>query len=423
MTGTTRAIDCTNCGAGLAVLGGGRVNTQVCGYCGASLDANDAYRVLKVWDGMERPSSPFGLGMTGAIDGVTFTVIGTLGQREVWGRQVWEWVDHQLFSPTHGYAWLTVEDGHCVLTRKLRDGPMHSFLTSAKVERAETPPRLSWKGTRYRYYATTNWETTYVEGEFNWRPERGRTGTTVTVMSDDPADGMLAFVEPVGGAEREIERSHLWPGAQAAFGVEAPVRVHGQHPLQDIKAAIGPMMIAWFAGLAVAAVALGFVVVAMQPDPQRLFSGSPQDLPPEIVFAVSDTTRPARVELFHDLRNAFAGYEVQLTAPDGTALADTYREISYYSGGSGEDSWSEGSRSQTLNFVPPMAGDYTLSVASESGGATSGAFRVTFREGRLNAFWLWAAAGLFGLCAAAIPFFGLAKRSARWKGSDWSSEG
>lgn len=422
MTDATRAINCTNCGAGLPVLGGGRVSTQVCGYCGASLDANDAYRVLDVWDGMERPDSPFQLGMTGQINGVTFTIIGTMAKQEEYRGRYWDWVDHQLFSPTHGYAWLTIEDGHCVLTRKLRDGPMEAFLTSPQVEMAQNPPRLSWKGTRYRYYSTTNWETTYVEGEFNFRPERGAKGTTVSVMSDDPTDGMLGFVAPNGGGELEIERSHLWPEAQAAFGVASPVRPRGQHPLQDIKSTGGPFLIAWFAGLAAVAFILGFVVLAVQPDEQRLFGGAVADLRPELTFTVTDTTRPARVQLSQSLNNAFAGYEVTMTAPDGTPLAETYREISYYSGGSGEDAWSEGSQTQSLNFVPPQAGDYRLAVTPEPGGSTSGNFRVTFREGRLNSFWIWAAAVLFAGAAAAIPFFGLAKRNGRWKGSDWTSE-
>lgn len=422
MTADTRSINCTNCGAGLPVLGGGRVTTQVCGYCGASLDANDAYRVLEIWDGMERPRSPFSLGMTGQIEGVEFTIIGTLGMQEEYRGRYWDWVDHQLFSPTHGYAWLTVEDGHCVLTRKLRDGPMESFLSSLTVELAERPPTVSWNGTRYRYYATTNWETTYVEGEFNWRPARGRRGTSVTVMSDDPADGMLAFVQVRGREEREIERSHLWPGAQAAFGVTTPIRPHGQHPLQDIKAVFGPFTVAWFIGMAVASLALALILVAVQPAEQVLFRGVQSELPPQISFQVSDTERPAQVRLYHDLRNAFAGYEVRMTAPDGTALADTFREISFYAGGVGEDSWTEGSRSQSLDFVPPMAGTYLVEVAAEAGGTTSGDVIVSFREGRLNPLWLWITTILFALAAAVPPLLGLAKRSGRWKGSDWSSE-
>lgn len=421
MSAETRAINCTNCGAGLPVLGGGRVSTQVCGYCGAALDANDAYRVLQVWDGMERPRSPFRLGMTGAIDGVEFTIIGTLGMREVWGRQIWDWVDHQLFSPTHGYAWLTVEDGHCVLTRKLRDGPMDAFLTSAEVDRADHPPRVVWQGQSYRYYATTNWETIYVEGEFNWRPERGRKGMTVTVMTEDPANGMLGFVEPKDGGEREIERSHLWPDAQTAFGVEKPVRPHGQHPLGDITSTFGPFLALWFAGLAVVATVLIFAVLAQEPDEQRLYSGPSANLPAALTFDVTDTTRPARVLLTQAIDNAWAGYNVAMTAPDGTRLAETYREISYYSGGSGEDAWSEGGRRQTLNFIPPMPGTYTLSVTQDEMALNAAPMLVTFREGRLNAFWTVLAAGGFAAAAIGSLLLGLRRKTARWKGSDWTS--
>ncbi|WP_179380628.1 DUF4178 domain-containing protein [Jannaschia marina] len=422
MSDATRSINCTNCGAGLEVLGGGRVTTQVCGYCGAALDANDAYRVLEVWDGMERPSSPFRLGMSAEIDGATYTIIGTLGMQEEYKGRYWDWVDHQLFSPTHGYAWLTVEDGFCVLTRKLRDGPMGEFLTPTEVRRASSPPRVAWKGTSYRYYSTTNWETNYVEGEFNFRPSRGRRGTTVSVMSDDPKDGMLHFLMPEGGDEREIERSHLWPEAPAAFGVDRAPRPHGQHPLQDIRPTFGPFMIAWFAGLSVVSVILAFVVLAIQPGPTRLYSGAPTEIPSELGFTVTDTSKPASLVLRQSLNNAFAGYEVKMTGPDGKVLADTYREISYYSGGSGDDAWSEGSRRQSLNFVPEATGDYTVAVTRDESATHPANLRITFEEGRRNSFWLWAVALLFAVVAIAIPFFGLSRRAGRWKGSDWHSE-
>ncbi len=34
-------LNCTECGAGLDVLGGGRVKSHICSYCGAELDAQD----------------------------------------------------------------------------------------------------------------------------------------------------------------------------------------------------------------------------------------------------------------------------------------------------------------------------------------------------------------------------------------------
>jgi predicted RNA-binding Zn-ribbon protein involved in translation (DUF1610 family) len=56
---TIKAVNCTSCGAGLDVLGGGRVTTHVCPYCGSVLDANDSYQAVKKFGDVKRPSSPF----------------------------------------------------------------------------------------------------------------------------------------------------------------------------------------------------------------------------------------------------------------------------------------------------------------------------------------------------------------------------
>jgi hypothetical protein len=92
MSGAVRSINCTSCGAGLSVLGGGRVRARVCEYCGAVLDAQHDFKVLATYRDMPRPSSPFRIGMEGEIDGVRWQVIGTLGRLESVGG-TWRWVD------------------------------------------------------------------------------------------------------------------------------------------------------------------------------------------------------------------------------------------------------------------------------------------------------------------------------------------
>ena len=117
----TLKLNCTQCGAGLDVLGGGRVKTHVCSYCGAELDAQDDYKVIQQFRDMKRPDTPFDLGMTGTLWGAEFTVIGTMAWAEYYAGKSWHWVDHQIFSPTHGYAWLTVENGFVTFARKSRE--------------------------------------------------------------------------------------------------------------------------------------------------------------------------------------------------------------------------------------------------------------------------------------------------------------
>ncbi|UWQ17278.1 DUF4178 domain-containing protein [Jannaschia sp. M317] len=422
MTGAVSAINCTNCGAGLEVLGGGRVTTQVCGYCGARLDANDAYRVLSVHAGMVRPETPFALGMTGEVDGVPFTIIGILELLERWEGEEWRWIDHMLYSPTHGYAWLTLEDGHTLLTRKVRDVPGGVFLTATAVERADARPTVGWRGSTYTYYATSNWQVDFVEGEFTWRAARGQRGTTVSLMPKGVASDMLGYSD--NGTEREIEVTRYFPEAAQAFGVDGTVK-QGVHPLQPYKAADGKgFYVTWFGALTAASVALALAVLATNGEQRPLFNGAPTDLPEVFAFDVASTARPVRVQMQQLLHQAWAEYDITLTDPRGTLLAETGRGISYYYGGSGDDAWSEGSRYSDLTFQPTTPGPYRLELSLAEAGAGGGGadIRVTVQEGRGSPFWAWIATGLFGLAFLWTLSSGWRHRAARWKDSDWSEE-
>ena len=83
------AIALTAQEAGLDVLGGGRVTTHVCGYCGAELDALENYRMLRRFAEMPRPETPLKIGAEGRILGQSWRVIGVLGQSESWRGRSW----------------------------------------------------------------------------------------------------------------------------------------------------------------------------------------------------------------------------------------------------------------------------------------------------------------------------------------------
>ncbi len=227
------------------------------------------------------------------------------------------------------------------------------------------------------------------------------------------------------GAEREVDVSRHAPEAAAAFGVEMPAP-SGIHPLQAYAPADGSGFNRWwFGGLTAASVAL-LVALGVASDPPRtVFDGPPADLPPALAFDVTDTVRPARISLHQDLSQAWAEYDLTLTDPAGAVVAETGRGMSFYSGGSGEDSWSEGSRFATLGFAPTVPGTYSLRVALAE-AATPGQARETLRiaviEGRRNPLWAWGAVALFGLLFLWAMSTRLRHRLNRWHGSDWNDE-
>ena len=419
-------INCTSCGAGLDVLGGGRVIAHICGYCGAELDAQDNYKVLAKFDGLKRPESPFSIGMSGKIKGVDYVIIGTLGHRETWSGQSWEWVDHQIFSPTHGYAWLTFEDGHLIFTRRCRR-PV--WLSETVVERSEHRPSVSLDGKTYRYYDTSTSKITFAEGEFTWAPRIGDTSTTVTALADD---AMLNFSQR--SDEREVYRSSYLTVAEveAGFGIALQIKPAGIHPLQvftagqEFKFIRNASLVAALVCLVLAGVMESRGGITFLPT--QNFNA--RNLPQTVGFDVTETGL-TRIRLSGDAFNSWAYLGIELEDPEGEPLFEAGRTVEYYTGRDSEGVWSEGSNHGTLRFRAEVPGTYQLTVSVEESGlwnqgnASSpalGRVSVGVQGGLSSGFWLMVLGVGFGLAAAVQYGRRFMHRSRRWRGSDWTDE-
>jgi len=422
-----RAINCTACGAGLDVRGGGRVLAHICPYCGTELAANDNYRALSKWQNLKRPTSPLKIGMTGPVRGVTFTVIGTLEMEERWGSQVWTWVDHQIYSPTHGYAWLTWEDGHLVLTRKYRGGTEPGWISSDTVERADHRPSVRADGRRFRYYETSTARITFAEGEFNWRPRMGDRFTTVSLLGEE---AMLGFTD--SPTEREVEITTWPPQAEtlAAWGAEPQPKSPVRHPIRPAWRLREQGFMLTAGGIAAVICLVMGMVFSLDNgrvvlDERSLAIGA---LPAEIGFELTDTERLAIIFLGGDVSNSWAFIEAALTGPEGETIFEVGREVGYYHGRDSDGTWTEGSRDATLRFHPPQPGAYTLEIdVSEAGvwnrsGSPLSTVTVSARESASSGFWFFAAAGLMLLPGMLAAIGHAISSSRRWSGSDWVDE-
>jgi len=155
------AIKCTHCGAPLDILGGGRVQTITCRYCHSVLDMNDHYKVLSSFNATDRPKIPFSIGMHGTIKGVAWTIIGLVEYKSDDPSDA-PWVELCLFSPTHGYAWLTKEGSHYYFAKRVRDFDLFTWME-------KKPKSLFYRKGHYLqkeplYFSFIS----YVEGELTW---------------------------------------------------------------------------------------------------------------------------------------------------------------------------------------------------------------------------------------------------------------
>ncbi|MCC1493233.1 DUF4178 domain-containing protein [Cognatishimia sp. F0-27] len=424
-----KAIDCATCGAGLDVLGGGRVTTHICPYCGTALDALDGYRALKKFSDAPRPETPFSIGMSGTLYGVEWTVIGLLGHRERWAGKVWEWVDHQLYSPTHGYAWLTLEDGHLTFARRVRGTPASVWMSSTGVEASENPPSVFHDGRRYKYLSTTVSTVFYAEGEFTWAPQFDDRTTAISALADDE---MLDFAET--GQEREVHRVVYLdgPSALAAFRLpETTLRPKGVHPTQPYHGWKEAAFLRNAAlGFAAVALAIGLILAIM---PGRLVleptTVGLNQLPRDVSFRIdAQADKLAGLYFSANVSNSWAYIDLELTDPNDEVLFEAGRTMEYYFGRDSDGSWSEGSRSASLHFLPTVPGEYTLSIGGVeqglwgSGGRSASWVQVSARTGMSSGYYPMVLAVLLGMLALVLSAGSFIHNRRRWAHSDWSDE-
>ncbi len=422
MTGTLQKLNCTQCGAGLDVLGGGRVLTHVCSYCGAELDAQDDYKVVAQFRDMPRPRSPFDLGMTGAVWGVDFTVIGTIAWQEYHAGRTWSWVDHQIYSPTHGYAWLSVEDGHVTFTRKTRDIPRPALVSARQIETSETRPSVRLGGERFLYYASGRAKPTFIEGEFNFRPSLDDTADYVTLLGDTQMLDILA-----SGSEVEYEMTHLPDQADllTSFGVDAArmPKPGRRHPLDFRERPPIQLFLRNLAiGAAAASIALAFLV-SLRGETVAVSGKVPVSVEVELPFTVTSAEALTEITIWSNANNSWAWFEAELVDGAEAPVAAFERGVEYYSG----SDWSEGSQ-KARTRLRLEEGDYTLSLAMSeadvdwTGGVKASQMEASVRVGVANPWWLAAAGVLFGVIGAGLLAQNHLARSGRWTGSDWDDD-
>lgn len=421
-----KQFNCTECGAGLDVLGGGRVKVHACSYCGAQLDAQDDYRVIARYRDMVRPETCFDLGMTGTLWGAEFTIIGTIAWIERYAGQVWQWVEHQIYSPTHGYAWLKLDNGFVTFSRKSRAVPNPPRLGEATIENAESRPVVSLKGQRFRYYGSGRARPTFIEGEFNFVPRMEDRIRYVSLLGKTQ---MLDIVE--SNSEREYIVSDFPDQAEVLLGFGVPPErlphPRGVHPLQLLDRS--PLQL-FARNLFLAAAVIALVGMFITWASGERVASSPRVSVAEgisLPFSVTKENRLTEIVIWADSRNSWAWFDAELTDETGETVAAFEDGVAYYQGREGGESWSEGSqRAKTKLALPP--GSYQLDVALSNAevdwrnGRLASQMQVSVRQGLMNPLWLMLSTILFGVLGGAFLVGRFFHNARRWAGSDWSDD-
>lgn len=382
------AISCPSCGGSLDVLGGGRqISSLTCKYCGSVLDVENEYKVLAKFAKIDLPKSPFRLGMQGMIKGVAFTIIGMVAYSCVKGRSVGEdtWLDFMLFSPTHGYAWLSYEEGNTIFSRRTRDIP------SRKLDSLRPKEKFTFENQSYQFYEAYRAYITYVQGELTWVARR-----------DDMIRLYDAIRPPFGLSleknfnESEYSISEYLDAAEVykSFGISASPK-ESFHPLKPFLAAKTKAFSkasALFAGIAL----LMVILVSIFHGGKLIGEDTFNALSRTIAFHIDNPQHLVELDIQSNVDNSWVYYDISVVDANGVEVYALGEEISYYHGYEGGESWSEGSRRATAYFKVAHAGDYRLNFSAPE-NRNSFYTKVSIRENVVRSLYFVILLVAFGL--------------------------
>ncbi len=369
MAKKVKAIVCTQCGSSLDLFGGHNVDTIVCPACNTCLDGKDEYKAVAQFMTLMKkmPNLPLKIGMKGTLKEVEWTVIGYIRYREDGEK----YYDFQLFSPTHGYAWLTRNEYNYIFSRDVKDMP---DIIGNPLDKLYTGVKFTARDMQFNVIEKGYEEIDFVAGELTWQGKVGDGTGYVTgakppylyTISEERNEMSFSFGEYI---DTEL--------VYKAFGIneaapKAQTVQKGGSKSSSLMLGI-PIILAFV-------VAIILIVASFVLSGKKIFSESYKCK--ELVegkitkkFKVNGDNKLLLLDLKTNFSDAWGFFTLKIVKGE-TEYFTFNKEIAYYSGGYGEDRWSEGSRSEDVYIRLPEKGEYQIVIEGEGGhGISSKGFR------------------------------------------------
>lgn len=406
-------LSCPNCGGTVTIRLPGETVNAVCQYCQSVLDARSPkLTVLQNFRDRVKVDPLIPLGAKGRMHGAEWTVLG-FQQRTIRVEGVdYSWREYLLHAADRGFRYLTEYDNHWNDVVVVKASPS----VAGRGQQA----RVHFGGTWFRHFQRASAETTFVLGEFPWQVRVGD-----RVQADDFVHPPLLLSREQTPEEVTWSLGEYTPGARLWEAFKLPGRpppprgVFANQPSPHPRSA--PL---WYAFLAFAALLLA-VLAWRAGSTGTVYSGTqayhPDAAEANVVvtepFTVTGRASRLKVEVRTDLSNAWAFFDMTLVDEQTGRTREFSREVGYYYGSDGGESWSEGSRNGGVSVprVPP--GRYRLIVAPQSPAEVQYSLRATHGAPAASLY-------LMAIIALLIPpVWRLIRRAAfersRWMESDY----
>lgn len=415
------ALDCPSCGGPIS-LSNNAIQRVACPSCGSLLDADDRRLILVEKAHAALNIEPaLALGSKGRLSNVEYEIIGFMRRKTKIDGISYSWDEYLLFDPRGEFRWLTCSEGHWSFIRVLKNPPI--LRREEAAFQNTTPMTITYEGEVYRHFQHCSAVVSYVLGQFNWRVCIGESAN------------LQDYVAPPKMLSREAtDKEIIWSVGDylpaetitAAFKPKKPlakpqgVYANQPNPLQEryrntlrtfLKMAAG--------GLVLQILLMLFSLGGTLDDEVFVYGGSTKSHESK-PFQFSGGNKALRISNQATFENAWLELDMTLLNETTGESWNVPREISYYAGVDGGESWSEGSKTDEIVFTDLPAGTYRLSLEGEvapelNGMATA---RMNIRRGGAQ----WGNFFLLLIFLAAFPLWAYLRQRSfetkRWMESD-----
>ncbi|MBK8724968.1 MAG: DUF4178 domain-containing protein [Holophagaceae bacterium] len=476
------SLNCPNCSAPLPLRAPDATLRVVCTSCGGMLDAEGGK--LRYLKSLKQPPVKFhiDLGAEGVLRTVPLICIGRMQRSCKVEGVTYPWREYLLMDRKGGFKWLVESDGHWNLAESVAAGDVDAGginPTALKmIERSAGPeaaarmreamasggahsPFVKFKGASYRRFQDVEARVDAVYGEFTWKVQQGEKAQ-VTEFVQPPLSLARETQAHAGGGEEVnwtlstyLEPAEILAGFNLKEALPAPTGICPNMP-NPHKRALAQMGI-WMV-LALGALLAVVMVLSITHREKLVFSrtynlatelaalrvqrgasaqaqnpASPGTAaPPEsepVFFAgpieVKERGKNLAVTLASTVDNGWIGLEGALVSEQTGAVEQFEIQSSYYHGVDDGESWSEGSRRDTvyLSSLPPGAYMLRLSPAWEGPVPPVREFTLELRSGVMRWLYIWIAFFAIVIGPLLKLFQSMGFEGRRWAESMYSGQG
>jgi hypothetical protein len=394
---TLAALECPACGGNLPLAVPDLTERIVCRYCGMASDVNAGALIAlqRVPVPTVEPAIP--LGARGHLRGRDVTLIGFMVRATSVDDEWYRWREYLLYAGADGFVWLVEEDGRWEHIVPIPLGDLQQPSATSRIYQQE----------RFERSQTVSAVVESVVGEFYWKIAVGET----VVATEFTGAKRLKISEE--RTPQEISASLSTPLTLAqlrrAFGVAPPPAKTDAAKSSSLFWLVLCAMFLVVAGADFASARREVVfqhhVTPPAPGatPTSTGSGATGSIDPTASFSEPFAIRNGERNLVMtvsapSLQNTWVGAEIALVNLEtGTVWEDSV-ELSYYSGVTGGESWSEGDRDTSLRYSRLPAGKYVLRIEAATDPLSTAPPAVDFKlvsDQPSLFYFLAASAGIF----------------------------